>query len=236
MILTRIPFTISADELFSQLHLDPAADYAGQIEQLVAQAADLANPKALFKVAYVESCGTGTVVIDGITFTSRALQANLQDVHRVFAYVTTCGTELDALRSRYADDTLLLYCLDWMKTAALKAANRHLVAFIKERYELTKIAQMNPGSGDASVWPIEQQKQLFRLIGRVEEQIGVELTPTCLMEPNKSTSGIIYPTATEFVNCALCQRRRCPNRRAPFDARLWRQKMGEEVEYPNGRS
>jgi hypothetical protein len=233
MVLTQIPFTVSSDELYTQLHLDPTADYAGQIEQLVTQATVLANPKAIFKVAYVESCTDGTVVMDGITFTSRVLQANLQDLHRVFAYVTTCGTELDTLRSQYADDALLLYCLDWVKTAALRAAIRHLTLFLKERYELPKVAQMNPGSGDASVWPIEQQEQLFQLVGRVEEEIGVTLTPAYLMEPNKSTSGIIYPTESEYVNCALCQRARCPNRRAPFDAELWQQKTGMDVEYHN---
>ena len=45
MILTRF-LTISADELFSQLYLIPPR-LRRSIEQLVVQAADLANPKAL---------------------------------------------------------------------------------------------------------------------------------------------------------------------------------------------
>jgi hypothetical protein len=80
---------------------------------------------------------------------------------------------------------------------------------------------MNPGSGDANVWPIEQQKELFSLFGDVENLIGVRLTDSFLMVPNKSVSGICFPTEINFQSCQLCHRMNCNGRKAPFDRKLW---------------
>jgi hypothetical protein len=89
------------------------------------------------------------------------------------------------------------------------------------RYGLSKASVMHPGSGDASVWPIEQQRQLFSLLGDVTGLIGVELTDSFLMVPNKSVSGMRFPTEMDFRSCQLCHREKCPSRSAPFDPELW---------------
>ena len=86
---------------------------------------------------------------------------------------------------------------------------------------------MHPGSGDVSVWPIEQQQALFSLLGDVESEIGVRLTESFLMMPNKTLSGILFPTETDFGACQVCRRENCPSRKAPFDEALW-QDIGQE--------
>jgi len=83
---------------------------------------------------------------------------------------------------------------------------------------------MNPGSGDVDTWPIEQQTELFALLGGTDEvrkHSGVELTDSFLMIPNKSMSGILFPTETDFRSCQVCHRAACPSRSAPFDKKLW---------------
>jgi hypothetical protein len=83
---------------------------------------------------------------------------------------------------------------------------------------------MSPGSGDADTWPIQQQADLFALLGGIDEvrkQSGVELTDSFLMIPNKTVSGIQFPTETDFRSCQVCHREGCPSRSAPFDAKLW---------------
>jgi len=80
---------------------------------------------------------------------------------------------------------------------------------------------MHPGSGDVDLWPIQQQKELFALLGDIPGQIGVELTDTCLMIPNKTVSGIQFPTEQDFRSCQVCRRSVCPNRAAAFDPALW---------------
>ena len=80
---------------------------------------------------------------------------------------------------------------------------------------------MQPGSGDAEVWPIEQQKELFSVFGDVEALIGVRLTDAMLMIPTMSESGVIFPTATGFASCQVCRREGCSRRTAPFDEAVW---------------
>ena len=50
---------------------------------------------------------------------------------------------------------------------------------------------MSPGASEKYVWPIEQQKELFSLFEYVEKLIGVKLTDSYLMIPNKSVSGFL---------------------------------------------
>jgi hypothetical protein len=225
VILNNIAFDIDSDKLLQRLGLDAESDLAPEVQRLAEQAALIAKPKALFKEAFIEKRANGTVTIDGVTFSSQVLEANLSGVDRVFAYVATCGHELDSLKEQY-DDLFMLYCLDRVKSMALQVARQYLRAFITERYGLGKLNSMNPGSGDASIWPIEQQKPLFTLIGEVDARIGVQLTETCLMEPNKTVSGIFYPAEVDFSTCELCHRQNCPNRRTPFNEQLWQEKMG----------
>jgi hypothetical protein len=79
-----------------------------------------------------------------------------------------------------------------------------------------KMSTMNPGSGNKDVWPIAQQRQLFRLLGNVEASVGVRLTDSYLMTPNKTVSGILFPTDVPFFSCQLCTRENCPRRRAEY--------------------
>jgi hypothetical protein len=46
------------------------------------------------------------------------------------------------------------------------------------------------------------------------------------MVPNKSVSGLLYPSEDGFQSCQLCHREGCPNRRAPFDPHLWEERFG----------
>ena len=118
-------------------------------------------------------------------------------------------------------DFLETFWWDLIKAEILTAAVKHLVAHLSRRFLLPKTATMNPGSGDADVWPIEQQRELFALLGDVPKQVGVELTESYLMVPNKTISGIRFATELDFRSCQVCQRPVCPNRVAAFDEPLW---------------
>jgi len=41
------------------------------------------------------------------------------------------------------------------------------------------------------------------------------------MVPNKTVSGVRFPTEHDFRACQVCHRDDCPSRSAPFDAELW---------------
>ena len=66
-----------------------------------------------------------------------------------------------------------------------------------------------------------KQVELFSLLGDAPADIGVTLTDSYLMVPNKTISGIRFPTSVDFRSCQVCHREDCPSRSAPFDQALW---------------
>lgn len=217
-LLTNIPFDLDLPSLLKKLRIDGRPEYAERCACMAREAAVLARPKAAYRLAYVESKGDDSVVVDGITLTSRILRVNLNDVHRVFPFVATCGAELETW-SKSIDDMLEGFWADAIMEEALRAAFDALSADLAQRYDLGQTGMMNPGS--LADWPVEEQAGLFRILDGINEQIGVRLTDSFLMVPIKSVSGLRFPTEAAFENCELCPRDPCPNRRAPYDPDLY---------------
>jgi len=221
-VLTEIPYSLDTTALMAQLQIDPSSEDAEDLDELVRTAERIGRPRAIYREAFVEAKGEDTVRMAGVTFTSRTLARNLASVERVFAFVATCGREVHDAASAERD-FVKAFWWDAVKLRMLTAANQHLSEHLKTRFRLGKTSTMSPGSGDATVWPIEQQVQLFRLIGDVGTEIGVELTDSFLMVPNKTLSGIRFPTEVDFRSCQVCHREECPSRNAPFDEALWKE-------------
>ncbi len=219
-VLTEIPFSLDADSVMTQAHVKPGSDDAAELRALVDLAVHVGKPKAAYAVSFVELRDGDRVRVGGVSFTSRTLRVNLESTERVFPLVVTCGHEMDEAFSARGD-VLKEFWWDLLKTRLLGAANQHLTDHLHRRFRLGKTATMRPGSGDVSVWPIEQQRELFSLLGDVRAAIGVRLTESCLMIPNKTTSGMLFPTERDFRSCEVCHRDDCPSRQAPFNARLW---------------
>lgn len=216
----NVPFEFDIKSLAKAAHVEIGTDDAEEFEALVNEARRIARPKALYKECFVEKREKDTVTIDNVTFTSRALRMNLDKVERVFAYVATCGNEVDLIEVA-PSNFLKRFWLDTIKAALLVFSIGHLNKLLDHKYKLGKTSSMNPGSGDANVWPIEQQRELFSLFGDVEGLIGVRLMDSFLMVPNKSVSGICFPTEIDFQSCQLCHRQNCQGRKAPFDREMW---------------
>jgi len=236
--LDDIRFELDPEGVFTHLRLDPSGFYAGEVHALLDQARERARPRALYDVASVLQKQKDAVVIasvsegtgDGrcgsrVRFVSRVLCANLAEAERVFPYVATCGTELDTIPVA-PDDVFGRFCLDAIKELALYAALARLVEHLQEEYEVGSLSSMNPGSGDQQVWPIEQQQELFSFLAGGPAALGVTLTASCLMIPNKTVSGLFFPCEDGFQSCQVCRREKCSHRRAPFDAQVWTERFG----------
>ena len=218
--LTQIEPVLDIAALLARVRVPPESEDAMVFAALVDRAREIARPKALYTEAFVEGRGDDTIRVDGITFTSRMLRRKLDAVERVFPYVATCGHELDG-QALPAGEVLVQFWWDAIKAEVLSAARAHLLVHLTERFRLGQTARMSPGSGDVEVWPIEQQRLLFALLGGVTPFIGVILTENCLMVPNKTVSGLLFATEYDFYTCQVCHRDPCPNRKAPFDAAVW---------------
>lgn len=214
-ILGPIRVALDVDTVQKKLHAPKRTD----IEDMVAQALSLAEPRAAFAAAYVDEKGDNEVVIAGNRFRSRVLRKNLDDVGRVFPVVLTVGPRLEAAAD--SADMLARYYLDMIANLILAEARHHLIRHLCKRFGVEKLSWMSPGS--LQEWPLEQQRPLFALLPGVEDQLGVRLTDSCLMLPRKSVSGIYFPSESSFFSCRLCPRERCESRKARYDEALVRE-------------
>ncbi len=218
-VIEDIPVSLDAELLIDRYRVRPEMDHA-RFAELVAKVEDIARPKAVYEVAFIEEKGDDWVVAGDVRLTSRVLRKNLEEAERVFPYVATCGTEVDALKAPDGDirEKAWLYIL---RGEILQLAVARVPEHISHHYQVSTLSSMNPGSGDAAVWPLEEQKQLFALLGGAGKQIGVRLTESCLLIPEMSVSGVYFPTEKSFEGCQVCHRERCPGRRAPFSQDAW---------------
>jgi hypothetical protein len=218
--LTDIPFTFNTDQLFNTFHIKPNTDRAKEFENLLDEVQAKGKPKALYKVSFIDEKGVDSVTIDVVRFTSRALRKNLDSIERVFPYIATCGAEMDDIRIEQGNMQKKMW-ISFLKSHLLQASIQYLAGHLTQRYRVSNLSSMNPGSGDASVWPFEQQRELYSMCGDVEKLIGVKLTKSLVLVPDMSVAGIFFPTETNFESCQLCHREKCYFRRAPFDKKLW---------------
>jgi hypothetical protein len=220
-VLDDIPFEIDFEVLLSRARVDRDSGHYPELQRLADQAQAIACPKAVYKVGFIGDRGQDHVAIDGMTFTSRILRVNLEQAHRIFLYVATCGVEIAAWAGSL-DDLLHRYWAEAIQVMALRCASQAMNRHIDGCYRPGKTSFMSPGSlGD---WPLSQQRPLFASLGDVRAKIGVRLSDSLLMVPAKSVSGIRFPAEESFESCQLCSRENCPGRRSPYDEALYDRK------------
>jgi len=221
IIVQPLTYELDAQRVLAALRIRPGSGREAEVLGLIAEAAAIAAPKAVYRMLFVDETGPDYIAIEGHKLTSRILRVNLDGLHRVFAFVCTAGRELEGW-AQGQRDVLARFYADAIDEAVLQSATLNLLHHLSEAYGLGQTAVMNPGS--LADWPISQQQPLFDLLGDVEAAIGVQLTPSMLMVPTKSVSGILFPTEEPFASCQLCPRIACPNRRMPYEPELFEKK------------
>lgn len=210
-IFTEIPFNhdIAA--------LDKAPLFFGEIDAvrpLWERCAAAARPVALLKEVEVLHREDGHVIsVGGVPMESSVLDRNLQGLHRAFAYVASCGRELEELAEGLrGDERDAAY---YFRMQALRCAMAFAHEKAQQLWGTEKISAMNPGS--LPEWPISEQKAMFAMLGDVEGSIGVHLKESMMMAPLESSSGLFFASEHDFKNCMACTRKNCVGRQAAYD-------------------
>jgi len=214
-------FEILLDEssILRQMRINPDSPAVPHVAGLIERARAVARPRALYRACHVERLHGDSLWIDGLQFTSRTLVNLVGPVNRVFPYIVTCGHELGSA-VQPDGKTIEKLALDVVGNQILRSTCKALEKLLANRFQLETIGRIGPGAGDGLLWPVEQQRDLFRLLGNVESAIGVQLTKDCMMLPMKSLSGLLFETQEDFCDCQLCRSENCSMRSAPFDQAL----------------
>ncbi len=185
---------------------------------LLEKAAELADGGAFLRPATVTTGEDGSVFLDGFPFPSPLVTEKLASLvgKTVVAYVITCGPALWKIaQTEMKDDFFAAAIWDDIMLAYLRVAGNLAHRRVADFFPDTPhFASLNPGS--LSTWDIFGQKDLFALLGAGADTLGVELSPSMLMLPTKSGSGIYFATDAPYENCERCPRIDCPNRRAAY--------------------
>jgi len=229
-VLDGFPVELSLEETLERLKIDRGRSQKLGLGNAFQTAATLIHPRVVYVVAYIGKRSLEKIEIDGREFTSRVLTKNLERIERVFPYVLTIGDTLEKGASCSESITTKLV-FEAVGDLALGSALEHVQRHISKQYGLGTTSHMGPGQLD---WPIEQQRELFSLLHHVKDTIGVTLTESLMMVPRKSISGIIFPTEETFISCQLCQRNKCPSRKAPFDEALSKEYAYDEAVRDDG--
>ena len=217
IVIDKIPFSLDINLLIDGLRLKDNTPASDVLTRLADDAMRIGRPKALYKISSAEYPDEESVVINKIAFHSRLLKNNLCESDIVLPFLCTCGTELEEW-SRQFTDIAQKYWVNTIQDLALGSAIKFVEASIQERCHPRNLSTMNPGSLDD--WPIQEQRNMFRLFGDDALRIGVTLTESLMMKPLKSMSGIFFASEKGFVNCQLCSLENCPGRRSPYQKSL----------------
>ncbi len=215
-------FSGSFEWFAKEIRLEQFPELYDEAEMLYESARHSLMPQSIHTQAFIDSyrindTGIPSVEIDGITFTGKILN-RLHKVHRVFPYIATCGIGLEDIDPS-TRDFLVPYWIDILKSKALRIAQLQLETYLTENYHLHRINSLNPGSGNVDIWPIEEMPKVFTLL-HGGKAVGVKLTDSCLMIPNKTISGLFFAQDRIYESCTYCTRKNCPDRRTPFEQKL----------------
>jgi hypothetical protein len=214
IILNSIPLKIRAEDIQQTLKVRTQKQQEATL--IIKKGLKIIKPKAVYTFAKVKEIKKTKVCLDAGGFIQSKILADLLELEQTVApFVTTIGGGLEHEASKEGKTSILnAWILEQTGDYALGKAS----AYVKSRVEETlggKVSSFSPGSGTGRLFSIEQQKVIFEILDP-PKNIGVNLSPSFLMVPRKSVSGVYAVTRQEYVACQYCPRERCINRRKPF--------------------
>ncbi len=220
ILLQAVPESFQLDTLYTRLHLQEEEDRR-EFRELAHTVEKLGRPRALVLECHPERPHPDKLRIGNVTFQGKVFAACCGNLDRVFLYCATCGPETRPLENGL--DVFQRYWLDQLRLEQLKASLRGIADYLKNNHGIERFSSLGPGTGAADLWPLNELDKLFFLLGKNKylAPLGVELTDSMLMLPEKTSAGLYYASTTDFHSCQLCQRENCPSRKVAFNAEMW---------------
>jgi len=220
-VIDRIPIELDTEEILQTIE-SRTRRTSDELVPLIEEARSIIEPAAVYSFLPVVDLKDEEVRLgNGHTLKSIVLSDMLEAGQEIVPYVITVGPRLE--ERAHADKNLLrTYLLEKIADHALEKAGEYLKAYTGKRLG-SIISAFNPGSGTGELFTIEQQQVLFNILEPMEN-VGVHLTPSYMMVPRKSVSGIFAATREEYVSCAHCPRQ-CESRKRPYEGEYKRSRI-----------
>jgi len=212
-VIDPIPFELDVVDLLETLTNRRLKEK--DITPLIDECRQLIEPKAVYEFLRVVNVDNDTIHVEGgYNLKSIILGDMLEDNQTIVPYVVTIGSKLEKKASEEAKTSVLKgFIMEQIADYAVSKARLYLSSFTKERLGGT-VYNFSPGSGTGKLFEINQQEILFKIIDPTKT-IGVHLSPSYVMLPRKSISGVLAATPIEYVACEYCPKK-CENRKKEY--------------------
>jgi len=192
-----------------------------KIDKLEPVFKELVDPSLYHQNTEINSVEKGAVYLEeGPELKSPKLSKTLKNCKEMVCYIATIGGDIEDEINRLMDKRHLAeaYILDAMASVAADNMvatfhQRMKGVYKNQRKQITLC--FSPGYCD---WPVTDQKKLFGIFD--SNELEVELTDSCFMQPRKSISGVfgIKPSDANskeqsYNPCLECNRHSCSARR-----------------------
>jgi len=145
---------------------------------------------------------------DEIFNPGRTICINLKGSDEAGFYLCTAGDEVSRwTKENMTTDPLKSYIIDILASLTVDSAVDSILSRMESEQRTNITNSYNPGYCG---WSLTEQKKMFKLFP--DKFCGIELTPSCLMVPIKSVSGIVGsgPQARKHAYaCEICDIKDC---------------------------
>jgi hypothetical protein len=181
---------------------------------------EILKPEALYTERGIkEICDDTLILNDDMKFKSNGLIHAVRKCQKVIVFLVTIGKKLDWKIDKLMNEKRLTeaYLLDSIGSVAVEEAAAGLQRVIDEdlqnQFKKTSL-RFSPGYCD---WKLQEQKMIFNILDA--DLVGVKLSPSYLMSPRKSISGIFGIGNEKDMKyyktnpCYFCELKNCIARR-----------------------
>jgi len=179
------------------------------------------TPRLYYRIIKIDHINNGTVYLrGGLNLNSPILAKVMKNCEYAICFIATIGSGVEGEITRLSGENHLSYAyiLDTMGSTVIESMVDKFHKSMEKQYRAKGgrvTLRFSPGYCD---WHITEQKKLFRALG--SNQMDIELTDSCLMQPRKSISGIFgalpfsnNPPTPPYNPCSKCKKKNCPSRR-----------------------
>ena len=212
-VFDHIPVKLDVVEFMKTQGIRKIAEQ--EVSSLMEKSSQLVEPKAVYTFLKTLNVDNPKVHLEGgYVLDSLILSDTLREGQTIAPYVITIGPGVEKLASEQAKNSILKsWILEKIGDYALSKAREYAKSEIEKQME-SKVSSFGPGTGTGKLFDIRQQEVLFKIL-EPQNKIGVTLTPSYLMIPRKSVSGVFASTNTEYVACQYCPKK-CESRKKSF--------------------
>lgn len=202
------------EALLQLLHTEADSRLAARARKLLAEAEGIIRPCFLLRELPVGRDQSGLAVVNGVVITSQVVARRIGSQASLLAYVISCGPEIAAF-GNCRSDLLDRYILDQIAYLGYLQAKAALLDYVEQELLISRYNLLSPGS--IVDWSVAEAVKIFELLDGAYQQLKIRVLESGMIDPLKSTSGLLVANEEEFHSCQLCQILRCPDRAAPFD-------------------